>query len=101
MDIYDKALENMDENYLFSLSLKVVLPLLVTIGICFVAFGIIFIQYKRKTSLTSSTVGNLVKLIPSFIEKTPTLKSLLPILSELIFSENNQHKNNVTSTAVS
>ena len=46
-------------------------------------------------------VGNLVKLVPSLIEKTPTLNSLLPILSELNLSENNQNKNVVTSTAVS
>ena len=101
MDIFNKALENIDENYPFSLSPKLLLALLVTIGVCFVAFGIIFIWYKRKTSLTSSTVGNLVKLVPSLIEKTPTQNSLLHILSELNYSENNQNKNNVSATAVS
>ena len=101
MDIFDKVLENIDESYPFSLSPKVILALLVAIGICFITFGIIFIWYKRKTSLTSSTVGNLVKLVPSLTEKTLTLNSLLPILSELKFSENNQNKNIVTSTAVS
>ena len=100
MDIFDKVLENIDENYPFSLSPKLILALLVAIGICFITFGIIFIWYKRKTSLTSSTVGNLVKLVPSLIEKTATLNSLLPILSELKFPENNQNKN-ITSTAVS
>ena len=85
----------------FSLSPKLLLALLVLIGVCFVAFGIMFIWYKRKTSLTSSTVGNLVKLVPSLLEKKPTLNSLLPILSELKFPERNQNKNIVTSTAVS
>ena len=101
MDIFNKALENIDENYSFSLSPILPLALLVVIGICFVTFGIIFIWYKRKTSLTSSTVGNLVKLVPSLIEKTPTLNSLLSILSELKLPESNQNKNIVTSTAVS
>ena len=92
MDIFNKALENIDEKYPFSLSPKLLLALLVLIGICFVAFGIIFIWYKRKTSLTSSTVGNPVKLVPFLLEKTPTLNSLLPILSELKFPESNQTK---------
>ena len=61
--------------------------------------GIIFIWYKKKTSLTSSTLGNLIKLVPSLIEKTPTLNSLLPILSELTPSQNN--KNAITPVAVS
>ena len=59
-----------------------------------------FIWYKRKTSLTSSTVGNLNKLIPSLTEKKPTLNSLLPILSELKFPANNQNTNIDTTTAV-
>ena len=101
MDIFDKVLENIDENYPFSLSPKLMLALLVATGISFIVFGIIFIWYKRKTSLTSSTVGNIVKLVPSLMEKRPTLNSLLPILSELNPSENNQNKNIVTSTAVS
>ena len=41
------------------------LALLITVGICVIAMGIIFIWYKRRTSLTSSTVGNLIKLGPS------------------------------------
>ena len=61
-----------------------------TIGICVIAMGILFIGYKRKTSLTSSTVGNLIKLIPSLNEKIPTLNSLLPILSEQTPSQNNE-----------
>ena len=76
MDIFDS----------FTLSPKLILALLIVTGICFIAFGILFIWDKRKTSLTSSTVGNLNKLIPSLTEKKPTLNSLLPILSELKIS---------------
>ena len=101
IDIFNKALENIDEKYPFSLSPKLLLALLVLIGVCFMAFGIMFIWHKRITSLTSSTIGNLVKLVPSLLEKKPTLNSLLPILSELKFPESNQNKNIVTSTAVS
>ena len=66
---------------------------------CIIAMGMIFIWYKKKTSLTSPTVGNLIKLVPSLIEKTPTLNSLLPILSELTPSQNNE--NAITPVAVS
>ena len=62
------------------------------------AIGIIFIWYKRKTSFTSSTVGNLIKLVPSLNEKIHTLNSLLPILSELAPSQ--IIKNALTSVAV-
>ena len=99
MEIFDNVLENIDEDYPFSLSPKLILALLITVGICLVAIGIIFIWYKRKTSLTTSTVGNLVKLIPSLNEKTPTLNSLLPILLELTSSQNNE--NVITPVAVS
>ena len=77
------------------------MALLIVTGICFIAFGILFIWYKRKTALTSSTVGNLSKLIPSLTEKKPTLNSLLPILSELKFPTNNKNTNADTTTAVS
>ena len=80
MDIFDKTLDTIDENYPFSFSPKLILALLIVTSICFIAFGILFIWYKRKTSLTSSMVGNLSKLIPSLTEKKPTLNSLLPIL---------------------
>ena len=100
MDIFDKVLENIDEKYPFSLSPKIILALLVTIGLCFIVFGIIFMCYKRKTSLTSSMVGNLVKLLPSLIEKTPMLNSLLPIILELNFSENIPNKNTVVDWLV-
>ena len=56
MDIFDKTLETIDEHYPFSLSPKLILALLVTTGVCFIVFGILFIWYKRKTSLTASTV---------------------------------------------
>ena len=98
MDLFDNVLENIDENYPFSLSPKLILALLVFTDICIIAIGIIFIWYKRKTSLTSSMVGNLIKLVPSLNEKIPTLNSLLPILSELAPSQN--IKNALTSVAV-
>ena len=101
MDIFDKTLETIHEHYPFTLSPKLILALLIITGICFVAFGILFIWHKRKTALTSSTVGNLSKLIPSLTEKKPTLNSLLPILSELKFPTNNKNTNVDTTTAVS
>ena len=101
MDIFDKTLETIDEHYPFTLSPKLILALLMITGICFIVFGILFIWYKRKTTLTSSTVGNLSKLIPSLTEKTPSLNSLLPILSELKFPTNNKNTNVDITTAVS
>ena len=56
MKLFDNVLENIDENYPFSLSLKLILALLISVGICVITIGIIFIWYKRKTSLTSSMV---------------------------------------------
>ena len=79
MDIFKNILGNIDKNYPFSLSPKLILALLVLTGVCTIVVGILFIWYKRKTSLTSSTMGNLLKLIPSLKEKIPTLDSLLPI----------------------
>ena len=99
MEIFDNVLENIDEDYPFSLSPKLILASLVSVGVCVIAIGIIFIWYKRKASLTSSMVGNLIKLVPSLNEKTPTLNSLLPILSELTSSQNNE--NDITPVAVS
>ena len=89
MELFDNVLENIDEDYPFSLPPKLILALLITIGICVIALGILFTWYKRKTSLTSSMVRNLIKLVPSLNEKIPTLNSLLPILSEQTPSENN------------
>ena len=98
MDIFDNVLENIDEDYPFSLSPKLILALLILTGVCTIAIGIIFIWYKRKTSLTSSTVGNLIKIVLSLNEKIPTLNSLLPILSELTPPQSN--KNALTSITV-
>ena len=100
MDIFNKALETIDEHYPFSLSPKLILALLVITGICFIIFGILFIWYKRKTTLTASTVGNLSKLIPSLMEKKPSLNSLLPILSEFVHPTNNKNTNVDTTNAV-
>ena len=97
MDIFKKVLGNVDENYPFSMSPELILALLVFTGVCTIAIGILFIWYKRKTSFTSSTMGNLLKLIPSLKEKIPTLDSLFPILSELAPSQNT--KNALTTVA--
>ena len=64
MDIFKNVLGNIDENYPFSMSPKLILALLVLTGIYTIVIGILFIWYKRKTSFTSSTMGNLLKLIP-------------------------------------
>ena len=98
MDIFIKVLWNMDKNYPFSMSPKLILTLLVLTGIYTIAIGILFIWYKRKTSFSTSTMGNLLKLIPSLKEKIPTLDSLLPILSEQAPSQNT--KNALTTVAV-
>ena len=81
MDIFDKTLETIDANYPFSLSPKLILTLLILTGVSFMVFGILFIWYNRKTTLATSTVGQLHKLIPSLKEKQPSLSSLLPIFS--------------------
>ena len=86
MDMFDNVLENIDENYPFKLFPKLILALLIIVGTCVIALVIIFIWYKRKATLSSSTMGNLIKLVPSLIGNTPSLHSLLPILSELASS---------------
>ena len=83
MDMFDNVLENIDENYPFTLSPKLILALLITMGTCVIALGIIFIWYKRKATLSSSTMGNLIKLVPCLVGNTPSLDSLLSILPEL------------------
>ena len=98
MDIFKKVLGNIDENYPFSMSPKLILALLVLTALCTIVIGILFIWYKRKTSFTTSSMGNLLKLIPSLKEKIPTLDSLLPILSELAPLQNT--KNALTTDAV-
>ena len=89
---------NIDKNYPFSMSPKLILTLLVLTGICTIVIGILFIWYKRRTSFTTSTMGNLLKLMPSLKEKIPTLDSLLPILSEQAPSQNT--KNALTTVTV-
>ena len=86
MDMFNNIIYNIDEDYPFSLSPKLILTLLVTVGTCIIALGIIFICYKRKDTLSSSTMGNLVKLVPSLASNTPSLDSLLPMLSKLASS---------------
>ena len=98
MDLFNKVLGNVDENYPFSMSPKLILALLVLTGICTIIIGILFIWYKRKTSFTTSTMGNILRLIPSLKEKIPTLDSLLPILSEQAPLQN--AKNALTTVAV-
>ena len=98
MDMSDNILENIDENYPFTLSPKLIFALLITVGICVIVLGVIFILYKRKTTLSSSTMGNLIKLVPSLVGDTPSLDSLLPILSELTSSRT---KTRMTPTTVS
>ena len=98
MDIFNKVLENIDENYPFSMSPKLILALLILTGLCTLVIGILFIWYKRKTSFTTSTMGNLLKLIPSLKEKIPSLDSLLPILAERALTQNT--KNALTTVTV-
>ena len=86
MDMFDYVLENIDENYPLTLTPKLILPLLITVGTCVIALVIIFIWYKKKATLSSSTMGTLIKLVPSLVGDTPSLDSLLPILSELASS---------------
>ena len=98
IDMFDNVVDNIDENYPFTLSPKLILALLVTVGICVIALGIIIIWYKRKTTLSSSTMGNLIKLVPSLAGDTPSLSSIVPMLSELA-SSRNKTKTTPTTTA--
>ena len=98
MDIFNKALRNIDENYPFSMSPKLILALLILIGLCTIVIGILFIWYKRRASFTTSAMGNLHNLIPSLKEKIPTLDSLLPILAECALLQN--AKNALTTVTV-
>ena len=53
MDIFDRTLETIDEDYPFSLSPKLILAILILTGVIFIVFGILFIWYKRKTTLAT------------------------------------------------
>ena len=98
MDMFGNIIENIDKDYPFSLSPKIILTLLVVVGICVTALGMILIWYKRKSTLSFSTIGNLVKLVPSLAGNTPSLDSLLPMLSELASSRT---KSQTTPTTTS
>ena len=98
MDMFDNIIDNIDEDYPFSLSPKIILTLLVVVGIYVIALGIILMWYKRKATLSSFTVGDLVKLVPSLAGNTASLDSLLPMLSELASSRT---KSQTTPTAAS
>ena len=87
MDMFKKVLGNIDEKYPFSMSPKQILALLVLTGICTIVIGILLIWYKRKTSFTTSTMGNLLKCIPSLKEKT-----LLWILCCPYYQNKHHHK---------
>ena len=82
MDMFENIIENTDEDYPFSLSPKTILVILVVMSICMIASGMILIRYERKAPPSYSTIGNVVKLIPSLAGNTPSL-NLLPMLSEL------------------
>ena len=86
MDVLQDIIENKDEDYAFSLSPKIILILLVVMGICIIALGVILIWYKRRATLSSSTIRNLLKLVPSLAGNTPSFDSLLPMLSEVTHS---------------
>ena len=60
-----------------------------------------FLWYKRKTTLATSTVGHLHTLIPSLKEQKPSLNSLLPILLEFVHPTNAKTTNLDTTNAVS
>ena len=98
MDIFNKVLGNVDKNYPFSLSPKIILALLILIGLCTIVIGNLFIWYIRRTSFTTFAMGNLLNLIPSLKEKIPTFDSLLPILAECALLQNT--KNALTTVAV-
>ena len=48
MDIFKKVLGNIDENYPFTMSPKLILALLVLTGVCTIVIGILFIWYKKR-----------------------------------------------------
>ena len=80
MEISEETVKNIDEDYPFSLSHEIILAMMVVMGIFMIVSVVIFIWYKKKTTPSFSTGGNLVKLIPSLSDNTPSLDSLLPII---------------------
>ena len=99
MDMLDNVRDNIDEDYPFTLSPKLILALLVTVGIFAIALEIISIWYKKKTTLSSSTMGNVIKLVPSLAGNTPSLDLLLPMLSELASSRTRTGTTPTTATS--
>ena len=51
MEMFDNVLENIDEDYPLSLSPILILVLLVSMGVCGIALGVIFIWYKGELLL--------------------------------------------------
>ena len=47
MDIFDKTLETIDENYPFSLSPKLILALLILTGVCILCFSFCYLINQR------------------------------------------------------
>ena len=84
MDMFENTIENIDEDYHFGLSPKIILILLVAVGICIIALGIILIWYKRKSYFFFFHCWELGKLVPSLADNTPPLDLLLPMLSKLV-----------------
>ena len=73
MDIFDKVLENIDESYPFSLSPKLIYGFISDNR--YMLYNLWnHISYGIRERLTSSTVGNLVKLVPSLTEKDTDTK---------------------------
>ena len=59
---------------------------------------ILFIWYKRKTTLATTSIGHLHNLILSLKEQKPALNSLLPILSEFVHPTKTKTTNLETDT---
>ena len=55
---------------------------------------------QRKTTLSSSTIGNLIKLVPSLVDIPHSLDSLLPILAELASSRTRTKTTHVTTSTL-
>ena len=72
MNMFENIIENIDEDYPFSLSPNIMLITFIVMGIFIIALGLVLIWYKRKVTLSSFTVGNLVKLVPSLAGNTPS-----------------------------
>ena len=57
MDMFKNIIDNIDEDYLFSLSPKIILIMLVVMSIFMIASGVILIWYKRKAILFLLLLG--------------------------------------------